>query len=69
MRYRADAPRVRREALRDWAAATPAVAVPVGRAGPQVEAFSATRRLTCDGVDDGQLGVFAGVAARSQPAA
>ena len=62
VRYRADAPRVRREALRDWAAAErSAVAVPAGsREAPQVEAFTSNRHLTCDGVDDGQLGVFAG---------
>ena len=62
MRYRAEAPRVRREALRDWAAAqTSAVAVPAAsREAPQVEAFTSNRRLTCDGVDDGQLTLFAG---------
>jgi hypothetical protein len=61
VRYRADAPRVRREALRDWAAVqTPAVALPAGSpTAPQVEAFTSERHLTCDGVDDGQLTVFA----------
>ena len=59
--YRADAPRVRRETLRDWAASQQsAFALPArSRTAPQVEAFTADRHLTCDGVDDGQLTVFA----------
>jgi len=61
VRYRAEAPRVRREALRDWAATQRSVVAVPAESGeaPQVEAFTSNRHLTCDGVDDGQLTVFA----------
>jgi hypothetical protein len=60
IRYRRDAPRIRREALRTWAGTKVSVAVLPSRSidAPQLEAFTSNRHLTCDGVDPEQLTVF-----------
>jgi len=60
IRYRRDAPRIRREALRTWAGTQTSVVVLASRSAdaPQLEAFTANRHLTCDGVDPAQLTVF-----------
>ena len=62
VRYRPEAPRAAREALRAWAVTRPAVVVVPARGAdaPQVEAFTGNRRLVCDGVDPEQLSAFAG---------
>jgi Protein of unknown function (DUF3105) len=60
VRYRRDASPRAREALREWAAAGIGVVVapsPVPDA-PPLEAYTATRRLTCDGIDLDRLTSF-----------
>ncbi len=61
VRYRADAPAERREALRTFASSLAAVVVLPGatRDDVAVEAFTSNRRLLCDGVDAPQLTTFA----------
>ncbi len=61
VRYRADAPAAARTQLRAWAGTRAAlVVVPTSvRSAAPVEAFTANRRLTCDGVDTAALTVFA----------
>jgi hypothetical protein len=58
--YRRDASRAALNALKAWAAAGIGVVVAPSRASnaPPLEAFTATRRLTCDGVDLDQLTSF-----------
>ena len=61
VRYRPDAPRERREALRTFATTQAAIVVVPGktRDGVALEAFTSNRRLICDGVDAEQLTAFA----------
>jgi len=61
VRYRPDAPRERREALKAFAASGTAIVVLPARTRDDaaVEAFTVNRRLLCDGVDAAQLTVFA----------
>jgi Protein of unknown function (DUF3105) len=58
--YRRDASTGALNALKAWAAAGIGVVVAPSRASnaPPLEAFTATRRLTCDGVDLDQLTTF-----------
>ena len=58
--YRRDASAAALDALKAWAAAGIGVVVAPSRASgaPPLEAFTATRRLTCDGVDLDQLTTF-----------
>jgi hypothetical protein len=58
--YRRDASTAALKALKAWAAAGIGVVVAPSRASnaPPLEAFTATRRLTCDGIDLDQLTTF-----------
>lgn len=60
VRYRADAPSRVRTALREWAAAGIGVVVAPSRVrdAPPLEAVTASRRLTCDGIDLDRLTRF-----------
>ncbi|MGH2944774.1 MAG: DUF3105 domain-containing protein [Solirubrobacteraceae bacterium] len=60
VKYRPDAPPAAQEALRAWATAGIGVVVAPSRADdpPPLEAVTASRRLTCDGVDLDQLTTF-----------
>jgi hypothetical protein len=60
VRYRRDASRRARAALRAWATAGIGVVVAPSRArtAPPLEAFTASRRLTCDGIDLDRLTRF-----------
>jgi hypothetical protein len=58
--YRRDASAAAREALQDWAQEGIGVVVAPSRpaGAPPLEAFTATRRLTCDGIDLDRLTQF-----------
>jgi hypothetical protein len=60
VRYRADATARARAALQEWAAAGIGVVVAPSRArdAPPLEAVTASRRLTCDGIDLDRLTSF-----------